>query len=93
MPQNTEKLKYLKVLISTMKQISLTLPENLLKASKRYIEKYGYRNVQDLILEMLRDRVLAENIKRYLKIEERMKKGIGVTRVRAEEAEKYLDSL
>ena len=56
--------------IMEIKQISLTVPKNLLNASKNYSKELGYRNVQELILELLRTKVLVE---RYKQIEEEMK--------------------
>lgn len=75
--------KYFLVLINTrvgginmgVKQISLTIPEVLFDVSQEYSEEYGYRNIQDLILDMLRKKVVMENVERYREIEERMKKG------------------
>lgn len=57
-----------------LKQISLTLPENLLKRAKQYCDEYGYRNVQELLLELMRDRMTLKNIERYKKIEDKMEK-------------------
>jgi len=58
----------------TLKQISLTMPEKLFKASKEYTSEFGYRNLQEFILELLRKKVILERITRYKKIEEEMKK-------------------
>ena len=38
-------------------QINVRLPSNLLKASKKYIEDFGYSNIQDLIKEALREKI------------------------------------
>jgi hypothetical protein len=56
-----------------VKQISLTLPDNLFRASQKYTEEFGYRNMQELILELIRERMLAEKIARYREIENSMK--------------------
>lgn len=77
----------------TLKQISLTVPEPLLKASKSYCAEFGYRNVQELIIEMMRDRVWVQNIDRYKAIEAQMKKGIDVKRFNRRDAIKYLRNL
>ena len=61
-----------------LKQISLAMPENLLQASRNYSEQFGYKNVQEFILDLVRDKVVLQNIERYRKIDERMAKGIGV---------------
>ena len=52
-----------------LKQISVTMPLGLFQASKEYSEDYGYKNVQELILDELRKRVLAKRIERYAGIE------------------------
>ena len=74
-------------------QISLTLPETLLVASKEYSEEYGYRNIQEFIVDLLRKKVIMENVDRYQEIEERMKKGIGMKKFNQQEAMKYLKGL
>ena len=52
-----------------LKQISVTMPENLFDASKEYAEEYGYKNVQEFILDSIRRKVLSERIARYERIE------------------------
>ena len=54
----------------TLKQISLSMPENLFKASKDYTKELGYRNLQEFILELVRKKVMLDNIDRYKKIEQ-----------------------
>jgi metal-responsive CopG/Arc/MetJ family transcriptional regulator len=76
-----------------LKQISLTLPENLLNATKDYSKEFGYRNVQEFILELVRNRVLYENVERYQKIEQEMKAGKKVKKFNQKDAVKYLKSL
>ena len=76
-----------------LKQISLTIPENLLNATKDYSKEFGYRNVQEFILELVRNRVLFENIERYQKIEQDMKRGKNVKKFSQKDAMKYLKSL
>ena len=76
-----------------MKQISLTVPEVLFEASKEYSELYGYKNVQEMILDELRKKVILQNVERYKAIEERMKKGKGVKRFSQKDAVKYLKNL
>jgi metal-responsive CopG/Arc/MetJ family transcriptional regulator len=76
-----------------LKQISLTIPENLLNATKDYSKEFGYRNVQEFILELVRNRVLFENIERYQKIERDMKRGKNVKKFSQKDAVKYLKSL
>ena len=76
-----------------MKQISLTIPQNLIEASREYYEQLGYRNLQEFILDLIRKKVVIENIERYNKIEERMKKGIGVKKFNQKNAVRYLRGL
>ncbi|MBI4895517.1 MAG: hypothetical protein HY831_03415 [Candidatus Aenigmarchaeota archaeon] len=44
------------------KQINLKLPENLYKAARSYAETHGFRNVQELASESIREKVFEENI-------------------------------
>ena len=75
------------------KQISLVIPVPLLEASREYSEEYGYRTIQEFIIDLLRKKVLLENEQRYREIEEKMKKGIGVKKFSQKEAVKYLRGL
>jgi len=77
----------------TLKQISLTIPEKLLQETKNYTKEYGYRNVQELILELIRNRVLNEKIERYRSIEHDMQQGKKVKKFSQKEAVEYLKSL
>jgi hypothetical protein len=43
------------------KQINLTLPEELLKAANDYGNRFGYRNLQELATECLRQRVFEKD--------------------------------
>lgn len=76
-----------------LKQISFTIPEKLLNETKNYIKEYGYRNVQELILELVRNRVLYERIERYQRIEHDMQHGKKVKKFSQKEAVEYLKSL
>lgn len=76
-----------------VKQISLTIPAQLLEASREYSEEYGYRTIQEMIIDLLRKKILIENFERYKEIEERMKKGIGVKKFSQKDAIKYLKEL
>lgn len=76
-----------------LKQISLTIPEKLLKETQDYTKEYGYRNVQELILELVRNRVINEKIERYQKIEHEMQRGKKVKKFPQKEAVEYLKSL
>ena len=76
-----------------LKQISLTIPENLLKASKEYSKEFGYRNIQEFILELIRKKVFFEKIERYQKIEKEMIEGKKVKKFNQKDAIDYLESL
>ena len=76
-----------------LKQISLTIPENLLKASKDYSKEFGYRNIQEFILELIRKKVFFEKIERYQKIEKEMILGKKVKKFNQKDAVEYLKSL
>lgn len=76
-----------------LKQISLTMPEALFEVSQEYCEGFGYRNLQEFILELLRKKVILENFERYREIEERMKKGQGLKRFSRQGVLEYLKSL
>jgi len=76
-----------------LKQISLTIPENLLKASKEYSKEFGYRNIQEFILELIRKKVFFEKIERYQKIEKEMILGKNVKKFNQKDAIDYLESL
>lgn len=77
----------------TLKQISLTMPENLLKASKEYSKEFGYRNIQEFILELIRKKVFFERMERYQKIENDMIRGKNVKKFNQKDAVEYLKSL
>jgi len=76
-----------------LKQISLTIPENLLKASKEYSKEFGYRNIQEFILELIRKKVFFEKIERYQKIEKEMIEDKKVKKFNQKDAVEYLKSL
>ncbi len=45
---------------NTSPQINVRLPVKLLLAAEQYVENYGYRNMQELILEAIRDKIFRE---------------------------------
>jgi len=77
----------------TLKQISLTLPENLLNASKEYSKEFGYKNLQEFILELIRKKVFFERVERYQIIESDMIRGKNVKKFNQKDAAEYLKSL
>jgi len=57
----TETLKYQSVSIDTMnEQINLRLPEKMLASARSYADKNGFGNVQELLKELLRERLFEE---------------------------------
>ncbi|MBI1974211.1 hypothetical protein HYS54_05340 [Candidatus Micrarchaeota archaeon] len=50
-------------------QISLAIPQQLYAESKNYYMEYGYKNLQELLLDLLRQRVLFDKIRRYRQLE------------------------
>ena len=42
---------------STNAQINIRLPARLQSATEDYVESYGYRNIQEFILEAIRDKI------------------------------------
>ncbi len=74
-----------------MKQISLTMPETLFKVSKEYTEEFGYKNIQEFILDLVRKKVLLKNMARYREIEKKMGQG-KAKRFSQKDADKYLRS-
>ena len=69
------------------------MPENLLKASKEYSKEFGYRNLQEFILELIRKKVFFERVERYQKIENDMILGKNVKKFNQKDAVEYLKSL
>lgn len=43
-------------------QINLRLPKNLEKSAEKYAEMYGFKNIQELIAEALREKIFFRNI-------------------------------
>jgi hypothetical protein len=76
------------------KQISLTLPENLFKASKEYSKEMGYKNVQEFILDSIRRRTIFDESAEMDMLEAEVDRNPN-TRVfkTKEEALAHLDSL
>ncbi len=65
---------YAKILVNKMtsKQISVTMPMNLFKASLEYSREHGYKNIQEFLLDEIRKKVMAERIARYEEIEKQI---------------------
>ena len=43
------------------KQINLKIPDNLFRAAKNYATSYGFRNIQELAAESIREKVFEKN--------------------------------
>ncbi|MEW6062921.1 MAG: hypothetical protein AB1571_00930 [Nanoarchaeota archaeon] len=43
------------------KQINLKLPANLLSVAERYVQEFGFRNIQDLAIESIREKIFEKN--------------------------------
>ncbi len=69
------------------------MPENLLKASKEYSKEFGYKNIQEFVLELIRKKVFFERMERYQKIENDMIRGKNVKKYNQKDAVEYLKSL
>ena len=74
-----------------LKQISVTMPKNLFEASKEYAEEYGYKNVQEFMLDSIRRKILSQRIERYERIEKEIDREAKA--MSQKEAIKYLEGL
>ncbi|HJH30051.1 MAG TPA: hypothetical protein C5S51_10250 [Methanosarcinaceae archaeon] len=45
----------------TNPQINIRLPSKLQSATEQYVDSYGYRNIQEFILEAIRDKLFRDN--------------------------------
>ena len=43
------------------KQFNLKIPKNLLKAAEEYSNRYGYKNIQELIAESMREKIFEKS--------------------------------
>ena len=50
-----------KLRIMETKQINLKLPKNLFRAIQSYVENFGYRNIQDLVIESIREKIFEKS--------------------------------
>ena len=44
-----------------VKQINLKLPENLVEAAESYVKNFGFRNIQELVAESMREKIFEKN--------------------------------
>ena len=47
-------------MVSTNAQINIRLPSKLQSATEQYVDNYGYRNIQEFILEAIRDKIFRD---------------------------------
>ena len=61
--QRGEGFKYLEVSIDTMvtKQINLKMSDSLIHAAKSYAKRFGYRNIQELAAESIREKIFMQS--------------------------------
>ena len=45
---------------TTNAQINIRLPPKLQSATEQYVDNYGYRNIQEFILEAIRDKIFRD---------------------------------
>ncbi len=65
----------------------------LFDEAKQYYKDLGYTTLQEFIVDLVRNKVILENIERYKSIENRMKRSIGVKKFGQKDAIKYLRSI
>lgn len=75
-----------------LKQVSLALPKNLLDDSKKYASEYGYKNIQELILDLIRERIYFKRIQRYQRLEKEMDANKDTKHFTQEEAVEYFEN-
>lgn len=44
-----------------MQQFNLKIPDNLLKAARSYVDNFGFKNIQELALESMREKIFEKN--------------------------------
>jgi hypothetical protein len=59
MNETLKSYRYLKIAMAN--QVNLKFPDNLFKAAEGYAQAYGYRNVQELIYESVREKVFKKS--------------------------------
>lgn len=55
-------------------QLNLRLPENLRKSAEKYVKKHKYRNIQELTMQALREKVDDEFSRKELELIEKFAK-------------------
>jgi hypothetical protein len=62
-----------------MTQISLSIPEGMLKAAKAKAKAEGHRSVQEYILQCMRDKWFMDRLPHYERIAKELDEGKGTT--------------
>jgi cell fate (sporulation/competence/biofilm development) regulator YmcA (YheA/YmcA/DUF963 family) len=79
------------------KQVNIAVPMKLYNKIEEYVEEYGYRNAQDLFLELARQKVIFENVDNLPLREEFVKKILDINKeenyLSVEESEKFHNEL
>ena len=44
-----------------MKQLNLKMPDNFFVVAERYVNNYGFRNIQELALASMREKIFEKN--------------------------------
>ena len=75
-----------------MTQISLAIPEGMLRTAKQKAKAEGYRSVQEYMLQALRDKWFIDNLSRYERIAKDLDNGKGYS-MSLEEFQKHSELL
>ena len=60
-PLNTNRYTLIFIMTHANPQINIRLPSKLQSATEQYVDNYGYRNIQEFILEAIRDKIFRDN--------------------------------
>lgn len=63
-----------------MRQISVSLPDLVYKEGRKYAKKFGYRNIQDVMVDLLRRNLFGDEVAEYRQISKEMSAGKNVVR-------------
>jgi len=71
-----------------MTQISVAIPDGMLKTAQKKAKQEGYRSVQEYMLQALRDKWFMDNLPKYERILDEVKAGKGYS-MSTEEYRRY----
>jgi len=63
-----------------MRQISVSIPDLVYKEGSKYAKKFGYRNVQEVMVDLLRRNLFGNEVAEYKRISKEMRDGKNVVR-------------